>query len=303
MSLDADIRIDRRRLKRRLGFWRIIAVIAVLGAALLAIDRGHPVFTSDHIARLSVSGIITDDPDRAELLKTAASDPTVKAVVLRINSPGGTVVGGQNLYQELRAVAVQKPVAVVMGEMAASAAYMAALGGDRIFAREGSVTGSIGVILQTADVTGLLQKLGVTTEALKSGPLKAAPSPLEPITPEVREAAMSVVRDVFEMFVGLVAERRAMAPDQAMKLADGRVFTGRQALGNGLIDEIGGEPEAINWLGAAHQIDTKLPVVDLDANQEGRLLRQLVGSLAGKTLLPERLTLDGIISLWHPDLR
>lgn len=304
MSLDADVRVDRRRLKRRLIFWRIAAVVAIVAAVLVGLNRNRPIFESPHIARLSVNGVILDDPDRNELLEQVKDDPAIKAVMVRIDSPGGTVVGGENLYRHLRAIAAaKKPVVVTMGELATSAAYMTAIAGDRIFAHEGSITGSIGVILQTTDVTGLLSKLGVTTEALKSAPLKAVPSPLEPLTPEAREATMDVIRDVFDTFKGLVAERRALSADQVDKLADGRVYTGRQALKNGLIDAIGGEPEAIQWLGTAYGIDTRLPVRDLKPDEERRLWRDLIGSLAGKTLFSERLTLDGLISLWHPDLR
>lgn len=303
MSLDADIRVDRRRLKRRLTFWRLAAVIAALAAILITLNRNQPIFESAHIARLSVDGIILDDPDRNELLDKVKDDATIKAVIVRIDSPGGTVVGGENLYRHLRAIAAVKPVAVTMGEMATSAAYMTAIAGDRIFARQGSITGSIGVILQTTDVTGLLAKLGITTEALKSAPLKAVPSPLEPLTPEAKEATMAVIRDVFDMFKGLVAERRALTAEEVDKLADGRVYTGRQALKNGLIDEIGGEMEAVQWLGRAYGIDTRLPVRDLKPGEEIRLWRDIVGSLAGKALFSERLTLDGLLSLWHPDLR
>lgn len=303
MSLDADIRADRRRLKRRLTFWRLAAVIAALAAILVTLNRNQPIFESAHIARLSVDGIILDDPDRNELLDKVKDDATIKAVIVRIDSPGGTVVGGENLYRHLRAIAAVKPVAVTMGEMATSAAYMTAIAGDRVFARQGSITGSIGVILQTTDVTGLLAKLGITTEALKSAPLKAVPSPLEPLTPEAKEATMAVIRDVFDMFKGLVAERRALTAEEVDKLADGRVYTGRQALKNGLIDEIGGEMEAVQWLGRAYGIDTRLPVRDLKPGEDIRLWRDIVGSLAGKALFSERLTLDGLLSLWHPDLR
>ena len=302
MSLDADLRFDRARLKRRLGMWRVATVVAVLAAVLLAIDRETPIFSTDHIARYSVRGIITEDIDRTETLEAAAKDPGVKAVIVRIDSPGGTVVGGEDLYDSLRTLSESKPVAVVMGELATSAGYMAALGADRIFAREGSITGSIGVILQTTDVTGLLEKLGISTEALKSGPLKAVPSPLEPLTPEGRKATMSVIEDVFEMFVGMVVERRHMNREQVLKLADGRIFTGGQAIEAGLIDEIGSEAEAVNWMAAAFGIDAELPIEDLDEPEEISLWRELTGALSGKTLIPERLTLDGLVSLWHPDL-
>src|SRR5690606_4608358 len=126
-------------------------IAAGIGRASLFGDR--------HIARLSVSGIITDDPDRTRAVLAAAKDPDVRALIVRIDSPGGTVVGGEALFRELREFARQKPVVAVMGELAASGGYMVALAAERIFAREGTITGSIGVIMQTTDVTGLLQKL------------------------------------------------------------------------------------------------------------------------------------------------
>ena len=203
----------------------------------------------------------------------------------------------------LRDVAGEKPVAVVMGEMATSAGYMTALGGDRIFAREGSITGSIGVILQATDITGLLGKLGITTEALKSGPLKAVPSPLEPLTPAGRAATMEVIHDIFDMFVDLVAKRRSMTKDRVLGLADGRVFTGRQALASGLVGEIGGEKEPISGLGTSRGIDTHLPVRELEGAETLGLWGRLASMVTGKALFSERLTLDGLVSLWHPELR
>jgi len=152
-------------------------------------------------------------------------------------------------------------------------------------------------------VYSFLRQQREATEALKSAPLKAVPSPLEPLSPEAREATMDVIRDVFDMFKGLVAERRALNPDEVAKLSDGRVFTGRQAIKERLIDEIGGEPEAVLWLGTAFGIDTNLPIEDLEGGKEALLWRDIVGGLAGKALFSERLTLDGLVSLWHPDLR
>lgn len=303
MSLDADLKLDRQRLKRRLGLWRIAAVAAVLAAVLIAIGRETPIFTTDHIARYSVSGLIVEDLERTETLEQAAENPGIKGVIVRIDSPGGTVVGGETFYRSLRDLGESKPVAVVMGELATSAGYMAALGADRIFAREGSLTGSIGVIFQTTDVTEMLANLGIKTEALKSGPLKAVPSPLEPLTPEAREATMGVIDDIYEMFLGMVVERRHLQPDKARALADGRVFTGGQALEAGLIDEIGDEDEAVNWMAATFGIDAELPIEDVGEPEAPSIWRELLARITGKTVIPERLTLDGLVSLWHPELR
>lgn len=300
MSLDADQAMDRRRLKRRLTVWRIAAVVAVVVAVVAAVGRFG--VGANHVARLVVGGIILDDPWRDDALAEIAEDDNAKALIVRIDSPGGTMVGGEALYTGLRAVAGKKPVVAVMGGTATSAAYMTALGADHILARAGSVTGSIGVILQTADITGLLEKLGIKPEAIKSGPLKAQPNPLEPLTPKGREAARLVVLDLFELFVDMVEERRNLPRDKVLALADGRVFTGRQAVANGLVDALGGEADARRWLAETHAIATSLPVKDVEIEHEGALWRDLIGGLLGKVLFSERLRLDGPISLWHPSL-
>ncbi|MCH7487886.1 MAG: S49 family peptidase, partial [Proteobacteria bacterium] len=185
---------------------------------------------------------------------------------------------------------------------ATSAGYMTALGADHIIASPGSLTGSIGILLQTADITGLLEKLGIKAETIKSSPLKAQPNPLEPFTPEAREAVRSVVLDLYDMFVDMVSERRSIPREKVLGLADGRVFTGRQALSNGLIDALGSESEARDWLAETHKILRSLPVKDLKIVHEGEPWRDLLGSVVGKALLSERLRLDGLISLWQPVL-
>jgi len=303
MAFEADQFLDRRRLKRGLTFWRIVAVLAVAAAAIAVVGRFDWSGRWNHVARLSVDGIILQDPDREEALAELARDSRAKALIVRIDSPGGTFVGGETLYKSLREIAKAMPVVAVMGGTATSAGYMGAIAGDHIVAREGSLTGSIGVILQTADVTGLLDKIGIKPESIKSGPNKAQPNPLEPFTPAAREAIEDVVKDLFQMFVDLVGERRKLPRDQVLKLADGRVFTGRQALSNGLVDAIGGEQEARLWLEKTHQVDASLPVRDVEIRHKGEFWRDMLTGLVGKALLSERLRLDGVISLWHPDLR
>ena len=302
MVLDADIVIDRRRIKRRLTLWRVVAVVAVVVAVIAAVGRVGGLYERAHVGRLSIEGIIVDDPQRDQALVDVADDDDVRALIVRINSPGGTVVGGEALYRHLRRVAERKPVVAVMGEVAASAAYMAALAGDRIIAREGTITGSIGVIMQTADITGLLDKIGIKPESVKSAPLKAQPNPLETFTPEAREAAREVVLDLYEMFVGMVEERRRLGRDQTLALADGRVFTGRQAVANGLIDALGGEAEAREWLDEVRDVDSAVPVRDVEIGGPEDKLRDFLGGLVEKAIFSERLRLDGLISLWHPEL-
>ena len=301
MALDLDRTFDRRRLARKLTFWRVAAV--VLGVALVAalVSRVESVARSA-VAYFEVSNIILDDTDRIDLLDDIADSGRYKALMVKIDSPGGTVVGGESLYLALRRVAEKKPVVAVMGELATSAGYMVALGADHILARQGSVTGSIGVLMQTVEVTGLLEKLGIQADSIKSGPLKATPNPLEKLTPEARAAAEEVIRDTFDMFVGMVAERRGMERAAAERLADGRVYTGRQALANGLIDAIGGEREARAWLSAERDISESLPTAVVEVKKRGSLLAELLDDMFGKAMLSERLRLDGLISLWHPEL-
>lgn len=301
MSFEADMLVDRRRLKRRLSLWRAAAVLALVGLVVFLVGGPRALSGRDHIARFNVEGVILEDEKRDELLDKLATDGSVKALVVRIDSPGGTVVGGETLYRSLRGVSAHKPVVVVMGTTATSAGYMVALGGDLILAREGTVTGSIGVILQSADVTGLLKKLGIDMEAIKSAPLKATPSPFEPLTQEAREAAKVVIMDMFDMFVTLVAERRNMPRDRVLPLADGRIFTGRQAREANLVDAIGGENEALAWLETERGVARGLPIREIKVRQDDELLSGAVAALTGKTKLIERLTLDGLVSLWHLD--
>ena len=301
MSLEADYVIDRRRLKRRLLFWRI-AVVAILAAvAIYALTDVKTITEGDHIARLHINNIIVEDSDREQTLMEIKDDPDVLALIVRIDSPGGTVVGGENLYYQLKAISDEKPVVAVMGSLATSAGYMIALGTDRLFARQGSLTGSIGVLLQTTDMTGLLDKIGIKPETIKSGPLKAQPNPMETLSPKAREAVKDVVMDMYEMFVDLVAIRRNMLPDEVKSLADGRIFTGRQALANGLIDAIGGETEALAWLYKTTEIPDDTDVLDVVIERPGEEWRQFVNGMVGKALFSERLRLDGLVSLWHPE--
>jgi len=306
MALDADYQVDRRRLKRRLALWRTLAIVAAVALVGVAVGRfanvpgigGKP-----YVSRLEVGGLILDDPRRRAALREVADDDNAKALIVRIDSPGGTVVGGEALYKALREVAEKKPVVAVMGQLGTSAGYMVALAADRIFAREGTVTGSIGVLYQSAEITGLLEKLGIGLDAIRSGEMKARPSPFEKMTPEVREATRALVDDMYGMFLDLVIERRGMDAEKARRLSDGRVFTGRMAVANGLVDAIGDEREARRWLESAKDVPASLPVRDVKEEREVGDWLEYAGSLAGKTVLPERLNLDGLVSVWHPRLR
>jgi protease-4 len=302
MSFDPDALIDRRRLKRKLRWWQAVTLVAVALAVVAALQASDLLIERDKVARLRVAGLIVEDHTRDTLLANIAKDPSVRALIVHLDSPGGTVVGGEDLYRSLRVVGEQKPVVAVMGTVAASAAYMTAVAGDRVFAREGTITGSIGVLFQTADITALLDKLGIKPESLKSGPLKAVPSPTEPLTDEARAATQALVLDLFDFFIDLVVDRRPLDRAEVLRLADGRVYTGRQAVANGLVDEIGGETAARDWLADEKDIPRDVPTVTVKPKSERRGFSDALSSLTGKSLFSNALTLDGLLSVWHPEL-
>jgi protease-4 len=198
MAFDAESVIDRRRLKRRLTAWRIVAVVLglmVLGALLLSNqDAAGTAGLLPHVARVTVSGVITDDRKMNELIEKVAKAEQVKAVIIDINSPGGTTTGGEAMYDAVRRLAKKKPVVAVCGTLATSAAYIVALATDRIFVYGNTITGSVGVIFQWAEVTDLLHTLGIKVEEVKSGPLKAVPSPFEPTDEQGRQLAQEMVQ-------------------------------------------------------------------------------------------------------------
>lgn len=306
MSLETDLLLDRRRIKRRLFFWRGAAIVAALLAVLAAFRGSDGSFgvASSHIERLTVSGIITENRKLTEAVNKLADRDGVKALIVVIDSPGGSVAGGESLHAAIAKVAAKKPVVAVMGGTAASAGYMIALPAQRIYAREATITGSIGVILETGEASGLLKTIGLTAEAITSGPLKDQPSFTRPLTEQGRAVLKGLVMDMYDQFVQMVATGRHMEPARVRELGDGRAYTGRQALPLGLIDAIGGEPEARVWL-ATKGVSTKLPVSDVSAG--GGLVQRAFGSdpeglLSGlwKSVFSQGVMLDGAVALWQP---
>src|SRR3990170_840186 len=248
MVLDAESVIDRRRLKRRLTAWRIAAVafgLLLLGVFVLSDQNmAGPTGILPHIARVSVTGIITDDRKMNELLDRVAKANQVKAVILDIDSPGGTTTGGEAMYDAIRRLAEKKPVVAVCGTLATSAAYIVALATDRIFVYGNTITGSVGVIFQWAEVTDLMKTLGVKVEESRSGDLKAIPNPFIPTDEKARALTQEMVQEAKVWFVDLVAERRKLDPNSVPGLTECRSYSGRQAVDLKLVDAIGDERAA-----------------------------------------------------------
>ncbi|MDX8441494.1 signal peptide peptidase SppA [Mesorhizobium australafricanum] len=318
MAMRADDLIDRRRLRRKLTFWRVAAFV-VLAAAVIAFsawvyDDNFTGRAVPHIAKVKIEGTITEDEELLKRLEAIRTSQEVKGVILSIDSPGGTTVGGESTFEAVRKLAGDKPVVAEVGTLAASAGYMIASAADHIVARKTSIVGSIGVLIQYPDVSGLMDKLGIKLEEVKSSPLKASPSPFKPTNDDERAMVRKLILDSYDWFVGIVADRRKMTHEQALALADGSIFTGRQALANHLVDAVGGEQEAIDWL-ATKGVDGKLKVVEWKNKDRrgGFLFSQSMAKVAAKALgLPDaggdiihelgadRLFLDGLVSVWHP---
>src|SRR6185436_17446274 len=211
---------------------------------------------------LTVTGVITDDRKTLELIDKVAKSDQVKAVIVDINSPGGTTTGGEAMYDAVQRLAKKKPVVAVCGTLATSAAYIIALATDRIFVYGNTITGSVGVIFQWAEVTDLLRTLGIKVEEVKSGPLKAVPSPFEPIDEKGRALTEEMVQESKAWFVDLVAKRRNIEPASVPGLTDGRIYSGRQAVSLKLVDEIGDEKSAKTWLQTKRDVTSGLSIVD-----------------------------------------
>jgi protease IV len=318
--LFADYLAERRILLRKLSYWRIAAFaalilgIAVAGLRLLGPDASLG-FTP-HIARFAIEGVITGDRETLKLIQKIEDSKTAEAVLITIDSPGGTTSGAEQLYDAIRRLSAKKPTVAVIGSMAASGGYIAALGADRIIALGNALVGSVGVLVQYPNFAKLLDTVGVKIEDVKSTPLKASPSGYEPTSPEARAALAALVSDSFTWFKSLVKERRVMTDEQLQTVADGRIFTGRQGKELNLVDGLGGEREAIAWLQQEKNVPKDLPVRDW---KQERTLEHLgilsfsarateILGLGGLSLALNRAAnaaqehmLDGLLSIWQID--
>ncbi|WP_407177684.1 signal peptide peptidase SppA [Bradyrhizobium sp. STM 3562] len=322
MSLDSDVIVDRRRMRRKLTFWRVsaavIAIAAIVAVAVMVSPRGRSTFTTaGSIERVNIEGLIRSNQERVEALERLGKS-NAAAVIVHINSPGGTTAGSEQLYNALTELKAKKPLVVVVEGLAASGGYIAAIAADHIVAQQSSLVGSIGVLFQYPNVAELLKTIGVKIEEVKSSPLKAAPNGYEPTSPEARAALDALVKDSYAWFRGLVKERRGMDDELLEKVADGRVFTGRQAVDLKLIDQLGDERTAIAWLVEQKKVKKDLPVRDykltpsfgdltflrtaasitLDALGLRGIAQQI--ELTGMTQAVDRVSLDGMLALWEP---
>jgi len=320
MSLDADAIVDRRRMRRKLTFWRVsaflVALLAIVGAGVVLTSGGRLSTPGAFIARIKIQGLIRGNQDRVQALARLGRS-RARAVIVHIDSPGGTTAGSEQLYDALRELQAKKPMVVVVDGLAASGAYIAALSAEHIVAQDTSLVGSIGVLFQYPNFTDVLKTIGIKVEEVKSSPLKAAPNGFEPTSPEARAAIEAIVLDSYAWFKGLVKDRRKMDDAQLARVSDGRVFTGRQAIGLKLIDGLGNEKAAVAWLEQEKKVPANTPVRDYSLQPRfGEFsflhLAAWTFEAAGLTAIAhrleewgglqaiERLNLDGLLALWHP---
>jgi protease-4 len=320
MPLDPDAIVDRRRMRRKLTFWRIgavvIAIVAIAAVVMTAIPGDQIGEGGNYIARIQIQGLIRNNQDRVSALERLAKS-SARAVIVHVDTPGGTTAGSEQLYAALRLVQDKKPMVVVVDGLAASGGYIAAMSADHIIALDTSLVGSIGVLFQYPNFTDVLKTIGIKVEEIKSSPLKAAPNGFEPTSPEARAAIASIVMDSYAWFKAMVKDRRKLEDPLLNTVSDGRVFTGRQALGLKLIDAIGNEKTALAWLEQERKIPADTPVRDyalqprltdlsflhlaaygLEAAGMGGIARRI--EEWGGVQAVERLNLDGLLALWHP---
>ncbi|MBB2202805.1 signal peptide peptidase SppA [Gluconacetobacter tumulisoli] len=313
MAPDPDLAVDRLRLKRRLLVWRVAAVaafmLALVAAGSHSLFHAHGVGQRDHLVRLRITGVIgADNRKQLDLIDHATTQKSVRGMILVVDSPGGSVSGGEALHDAIARFAARKPVVVSMGGVAASAGYMVSVPAQRLFAAQSTLTGSIGVIMEAPDVSGLLDRVGVKVDQLVSGPMKGQPSVVQPLSPDGRQMLQGVVADLFDQFVTMVAQGRHMPVERVRTLADGRPYTGRQALTLGLIDQIGTEADAKAWLIKTQHLPEAMPVTDLRVRSARPWLRQAIGGIVGLILddewtgsvLSQGVALDGAVAIWKP---
>lgn len=318
MSEETEIVIDRRQLRRSVTFWRSLGIGAValaLGALTFGGDKLTSLAQPSQIARVAIEGTILENRDQLRMFEKIAENEKVAALLVYVNSPGGTTTGGEAIHEAIRRVAAKKPVVAQFGTVAASAGYIVGMAADHIVARGNTITGSVGVIAQWPEVATLLDKLGVKVNEVKSGNLKATPSPFLPLDEGGRAVTQNMVNEGFRWFISLVESRRGVKVSEIQGLEQGRIFSGREALAAKLVDEIGGEMEAVAWLSSAKGVKKDLKVVDWKPHRDdewgvpnasaglaGRMLGETVNQMAaalGRGTRLDTLTLDGLVSVWH----
>jgi len=279
--LNPDTLVERSKLRSQVATWRLIVFLGlIIAVAVVFSNKGVGFLTKPYVARIKIDDVISEDQDRLDIIKDIADDKKIKAVIIEVNSPGGTAVGGEELFRALKDLGAKKPTVVVMDSLAASAAYLISVAAERIYAHQGTITGSIGVIMEIPNARDLGEKIGVRMDYIKTSPLKGSPDPFEPRNEQAFAVLHDMMLDFYKFFVATVAKERHIPLADAQKLADGRVFSGQAALQNKLVDQIGNEEDAYNWLVDNKKIAKGLEINEIELSRPKPPLEELLGSIA-----------------------
>lgn len=284
MNITPDLMLDREKLRSQIKKWKWLFIIAI-AILVIFLNKNSNINEEDHIARLTLEGTIFHDSDLIEELKSIEKNSKVKALLVHIDSPGGSSFAGEELYETFKKIKTTKPIISVLGTVAASGGYMVALASDYIIARNMTLTGSIGVLFQSFEAVELANKLGIKFVSFKSSPLKASPNPMEQTSLAAQEAAMDNVNDSYNIFLNMLIESRKFSKEQAIKLANGKTYIGKRAKELNLIDEIGGEEEAIKWLETNKKIHPSLPIKNVTWGKHNSFFEELTKFLHNSNIL------------------
>ena len=284
----------RKSLIKRI-FISIIIVTAIILTSLQLKQK------DSFVAKISIQGIIQDRNDIIDQLDSLNKDTNVKGLITIINSPGGTYVGSKEVYDSIESISKKIPTVVYMKEMATSGGYLASLSSDKIFGNEGTITGSVGVILQSADISELLNKLGINPVIIKSGELKAVPNPAEQIDEKKLKYLEDVIKVMQKEFLQLVKGKRDISDATLRLISDGRIFTGKQAKDLKLIDEIGNENDALNWLKKEAGVKDDVDIKDLS-------IKNNINQILNLSFLKKKINYfnqnfyNGFVAIWAPGI-
>jgi len=263
-KVDLNHVIDRKLLLRKISKWRFLAIFLLLFFIFELLAGDLEVFQDDYVAKIKIEGFISDETYRNDQLANLSEDTQVKAVIIDINSPGGTFVGGERLFNNIKKISASKPTVAVLGNQATSAAYLAALGADYIIASRGTLTGSVGVLLQSAEVSGLAEKIGINPVIIKSDKYKAVPHPAEKIDELDRQYLSKLVEESRDIFLEIVTTNRPDLTEEGLiEVKAGKVFVGQRAKEYNLIDSIGDFDTAKTWLQSKHVVTDNIVNIEL----------------------------------------
>ena len=255
--------------------------------------------SKNFVGKIHLEGIINDKSELIKQLNDISQNKNIKGLLIIVNSPGGTFVSSKEIHDSLEKISMKIPTSAYMKEMGTSGAYLASLGVQKIFANQGTITGSIGVILQTAQLTSLMEKIGVKPIVIKSGELKATPNPLEKIDEEKIAYLKKIIGQLQNEFIDIVQQKRNLDQITIREISSGRIFTSKQALELNLIDFIGNESDALDWIKKEGNLDQKIDVIELDKKKS--LYNMLNKTFFKNSLKPFNLNLNnGILAIWTP---